>query len=136
MKYLMLFAIALACTAMSNAAQDSPSLKACTAKAATQLALNACASAEDVRVKAQMNAVYAQLLRSAATQEGGVQKVKAAQAAWVAYRNAAIAAAFPAGNKQQQYGSMYPMRVNLLYAALTAQHIVDLKTLLDEFSGE
>ena len=83
-----------------------------------------------------MNAVYAKVLLHAGTQTGGVQKVKAAQAAWIAYRNAVIAAAFPAANKQQQYGSMYPMRVNLLYASLTTQHIADLNLLLNELSGE
>src|SRR5581483_452918 len=136
MRYAAFVFLLAALTAPAGAAQSSSSYKTCTAKATTQLALNSCASAEDARVNAQMNALYAKVLLHAGTQEGGVQKVKAAQAAWIAYRNAAIAAAFPASNKQQQYGSMYTMRVNLLYASLTTQHIADLNLLLDSLSGE
>ena len=41
-----------------------------------------------------------------------IEKIEVAQAAWVRYRDAYIDATFPEENKQQEYGTMYSMRVS------------------------
>lgn len=115
-------------------ARESKKLHACLAKANTQLAMQICASQEAARVNARMKALYCELLSKAAAQPRAVEKVKAAQATWISYRKAYIEAMFPAKNKQAEYGSIFPMEANLLYAALTRKHIADLQRLLRQYS--
>src|ERR1700727_3218190 len=118
MKYLaIIFAGALAAGAAS--AQTSKEYSACSAKANTQIAMNACASAEATREDKELNSVYAEVLVKAAAKPEYAEKVKAAERAWVAYRDAYIEAMYPAKDKQTEYGSMYPLDVALLRAKLT-----------------
>jgi hypothetical protein len=42
---------------------------------------------------------------------------------------------YPAIDKQAEYGSVYPMEVDLLRAKLTLQQVEALKDLLRQFSG-
>lgn len=115
-------------------AQQSKQSRACFAKAKTQFALQICASQEARRIVARMNAVYRELLSKAAGRPGAIEKIKVAQAAWVAYRKAYIVAMYPAKEKQGEYGSVYPMEADLLYADLTQKHIADLQRLLRQYS--
>jgi uncharacterized protein YecT (DUF1311 family) len=46
-------------------------------------------------------------------------KTKAAEKAWIAYRDAYIEATYPAKDKAAEYGSMYALDVALLHAKLT-----------------
>jgi uncharacterized protein YecT (DUF1311 family) len=96
--------------------------------------MNRCASEEAKRADDELNATYRTLLSKAAAQPEAVAKIKAAERAWVAYRDAYIDAMFPAKNKQAEYGSAYPMLVNLIRAKLTRQQIAALKDLLDQYS--
>jgi hypothetical protein len=41
---------------------------------------------------------------------------------------------FPADNKQAEYGSIYPMEVNLYLASLTQQHIGALADMLARYT--
>ena len=129
LKYLALVLLA-ATSAFPCLAQNSQTLRTCNEKAKTQPEMNACASAELARVEAQMDDVYNTLLTKTESQPEALAKIKAAQKAWLVYRDAYIAAMYPAKNKQTEYGSMYPMKVNMLRAKLTQKQVAALKELL------
>jgi uncharacterized protein YecT (DUF1311 family) len=126
LKYLALVLLA-ATSAFPCLAQNSQTLRTCNEKAKTQPEMNACASAELARVESQMDDVYNTKTES---QPEALAKIKAAQKAWLVYRDAYIAAMYPAKNKQTEYGSMYPMKVSLLRAKLTQKQVAALKELL------
>ena len=112
------------------AAQDSPKYRACSAKAVAQPELNACAADEAARVDVELNRVYRELLSKNSDDPAAAEKIKKAQRAWVAYRDAYVEAMFPAEDKQAEYGSMYPMEVSQILAALTRQQVEALKDLI------
>jgi uncharacterized protein YecT (DUF1311 family) len=97
--------------------------------------MNACASEEAAHVDARLNDVYRELLSQAASQQEGVAKIKAAERAWIAYRDAYMDAMYPARDKQAEYGSIYPMEADLLRAKLTQHQVAALKELLQQHSG-
>jgi len=96
--------------------------------------MNACANEEASRVEAQLNDVYRKLLLQTASQREAGEKIKAAERAWVAYRDAFIDAMYPAKDKQAEYGSIYPMEADLLRAKLTDRQVTALKELLQQYS--
>jgi len=54
----------------------------------------------------ELNKTYQQLLKKATGDPVALQKIRAAQKAWVAFRDAQIAALYPSEDKQQ-YGSAF-----------------------------
>jgi uncharacterized protein YecT (DUF1311 family) len=122
--------VPLACVA-----QESAEYRACNDKATTQMAMNTCASEEAARVDGRLNDVYHKLLAQAAKQPEALEKIKGAERAWVAYRDAYVEAMYPAKDKQAEYGSIYLMNVNLLRVKLTERQIAELKELLEQYSG-
>jgi uncharacterized protein YecT (DUF1311 family) len=133
MRYL---AIAFLLASLPALAQDSAQYRACNDKAKTQTEMNACASDEAARSDAELNEVYRKLLSHATNQEEAVAKIKAAERAWIAYRDAYMDAMYPAKNKQAEYGSIYPMEAALLRAKLTQRQVTALKELLQQYSGD
>jgi uncharacterized protein YecT (DUF1311 family) len=113
-------------------AQDSATYRACSQQANTQSEMNACASDEAKRADDELNKVYKLLLAKIRGNPVAAPKLRAAQRAWVAYRDAYIEAMFPAKDKPAEYGSMFPMEVNLLTAKLTRQQISALRDILRE----
>lgn len=111
-------------------AQYSDQYSACEERANTQLAMDTCASEEAGRVETQRRNIYQELLSKAASDPEAVAKIKAAETAWIAYRDAYVEAMWPAKDKQTEYGTIYPMEADLLWAKLTLRHITDLKELL------
>lgn len=99
----------------------------------TQAELNACAQEEAVRIDEEMQAVYRALLSKAAGKTARA-KIRRAQQAWLAFRDAYLDARFPASDKQREYGSIYPSELNLLKVKLTEQHVASLQDLLSEYS--
>jgi uncharacterized protein YecT (DUF1311 family) len=133
MKYMAL-GLLIVFTAGASFPQNSARYRACNEKAQTQTEMNACSNEEATRVDAELNRVYAKLLSKAEGDPEGLAKIKAAERAWIAYRDAYIAAMYPAKDKQAEYGSIYPMEVDLLGAKLTRQQIAALRDLLQQFS--
>ena len=131
MKYLAVMFLIASFPAL---AQDSAQYRACNENAKTQTAINACASDEAARVDTEINNVYRRLLSKAASLPEATRKIKAAERAWIAYRDAYIEAMYPATDKQAEYGSIYPMEVDLLRAKLTRQQVKALKQLLQQYS--
>ena len=125
----------LALSSFPGLAQDSQQYRSCSEKAKTQNEANACANEEAARVDAELNDIYSTLLSRAASQPGATAKIKAAERAWIAYRDAYIDAMYPAKDKQAEYGSVYPMEVDFLRAKLTRQQVAALKELLRQYSN-
>ena len=115
--------------------QYSSDYSACNDKANTQAEMTACASDEASRAESELNEVYRTLLAKSASQPESVAKIKAAEGAWLAYRDAYMDAMYPARDKQAEYGSIYPLEANLLRAKLTRQHTKALKDLLKRYNG-
>ena len=115
--------------------QSSDQYRACSEKANTQSEMNACANQEAARVDGELNDVYRKLLSRAASQPKAVVKIKFAERAWVAYRDAYMDAMYPAKDKQAEYGSIYPMEADLLRAKLTQRQVTALKELLQQYSN-
>ena len=119
----------------SGFAQNSAAYRACSQKAQSQAEMNRCANEEATRADAELNRVYNKVLAKAAADPEAVAKIKAAEKAWIAYRDGYMDAMYPVANKQSEYGSIYPMEADLLRARLSRQHIVELKELLQQYSG-
>ena len=124
--------VAFLMTVISSAcfAQDSAEYRACSDKANTQSEMTACASDEAARVDAKLNTTYRALLARVTSQPEALAKIKAAERAWIAYRDAYIEASYPAEDKATEYGSIYPLDVNLLRAKLTRRQIAALEEML------
>lgn len=133
MKYLAA-ALLLAFIPFACFAQDSAEYRACSGKANTQAEMNACAGAEAKRVDAKLNSTYRALLAKVESQPEAVAKIKAAERAWVAYRDAYIEATYPAENKAIEYGSIYPLDVALLRAKLTERQVTALEDMLQRYT--
>ena len=127
--------VALLMTIISFAcfAQDSVEYRACSSKANTQSEMTACASEEAARVDAKLKTTYRALLARLTSQPEALAKVKAAERAWISYRDGYIEATYPAENKATEYGSIYPFEVNLLRARLTQRQIVALEDMLQHY---
>ena len=129
MRY-MGFILALALPTCAPLAQESAEYRACSEKARTQAQMNACANEEATRADADLNRAYDNVLSKAESDPEAVAKIKALETAWTAYRDAYIEATYPARDKQAEYGSVYPMEVDILRAKLTRQQIAAVKDLL------
>jgi uncharacterized protein YecT (DUF1311 family) len=101
----------------------------CDKTAKTQADLNECASHDDASADDELNRTYQELLKRAASDPVAVKKIKASQRAWIAFREAQVAALYPAEDKRE-YGTVFPMYVNLLRADLTQQRTKMLKEML------
>jgi uncharacterized protein YecT (DUF1311 family) len=132
MRYIW-FLLFIALNSPPCVAQDSDQYRACNEKVQSQAELNACANDEAARVDVELNSTYRALISIGGSQPQAVTKIKAAEKAWIAYRDAYIDAMYPAENKQAEYGSMYPMEVSLLHAKLTKQQVIALKELLQQY---
>ncbi len=129
-KYFVFVVVILA--AFACGAQDSALYRACNKQANTQHDMNACANEEAKRVDDELNKVYKLLLSKVSGDKLATAKIRAAQKAWLAYRDAYLEAMYPAKDKPVEYGSILPMESDLLTAKLTRQQILALQDILRE----
>ena len=115
-------------------AQDSAEYRACSDKANTQSEMTACASDEAARVDAKLKTTYRALLARVTSQPEALAKIKAAERAWIAYRDAYIEATYPAEDKATEYGSIYPLEVTLLRAKVTQRQLAALEDMLQRYT--
>jgi uncharacterized protein YecT (DUF1311 family) len=130
MKYCFCVLIFLTCCLSFS--QESPQYRTCNKKAVTQLEMNICANDEAKRVDDELNRVYKLLLSKVADDAVATDKIKAAQRAWIAYRDAYIDAMYPAEDKRVEYGLIFPMEEALLRAKLTRRQTDALRDILKE----
>ncbi len=98
------------------------------ARAQTQSEMNAEAAAELQKANAALNAVYKKM--RALQDEAGGARLKAAQKAWIAFRDAQ--AAFEAAHSEG--GSIYPLELANAKTRLTETRTEELEALMDDHS--
>jgi len=79
-----------------------------------------------------MNDVLIRLLAQFAADPAALKKLEAAQVAWLAYRDAELAAIFPAEQPQSEYGSVFPSCWGLEHARLFRDRTRGLRALSPE----
>jgi uncharacterized protein YecT (DUF1311 family) len=108
----------------------------CDKTAKTQADLTECGGSDYKRADDELNRTYQQLLKKAAGDPVAVEKIKASQRAWVAFRDAQIAALYPAEDKQREYGTVFPMCADLALADLTRERTKMLERMLKPTEGD
>jgi uncharacterized protein YecT (DUF1311 family) len=99
--------------------------------AQTQADLNQQSCGELRKADASLNATYSKILKEYGNDAQFISKLKAAQRAWLAFRDAELEARFPKTDKQAEYGSVYPMGRCTQLQELTEQRTKELRTWLD-----
>lgn len=115
---ILLAALALGwvpCAARAAAASK------CFDAAQTQLELNQCADEALRQAQVQQRGVYRRILRTYAGDPLFISKLRAAQRAWKAFRNAEVDALYPHRGEAGYYGSVLPMCLDQRLTALTRQ---------------
>ncbi|MGA9041007.1 MAG: lysozyme inhibitor LprI family protein [Terriglobales bacterium] len=128
--------IALYSIPLLSGQQQPQSFSDCDKTAHTQADLNECGSNDLKSADNELNRTYQQLLKKSAADQVATQKIKAAQRAWIAYRDAQIAALYPAEDKQKEYGTVFPMCADLALADLTRERTKILKKMLNPVEGD
>lgn len=108
----------------------------CDKTAQTQADLNECGNNDYQSADDELNRTYQQLLKKAASDPIAVRKIQAAQRTWIAFRDAQLAALFPAEDKQRDYGTVFPMCASLALADLTRERTKMLKQMLNPVEGD
>lgn len=101
----------------------------CDKTAKTQADLNECASRDGASADEELKRTYQELLKKVASDPIAMKKVEASQQAWVTFREAQIAAVYPAEDTRE-YGSVFPMCVSLLRSGLNRQRTKMLKEMM------
>jgi uncharacterized protein YecT (DUF1311 family) len=131
----VLIACSLCLSAQSKRRVHSSKAKDCPDTAQTRSALNECAGGKLSKAELELGVLYKRLLAKASNPAHRL-KVEAAQTAWIAYRDAELDAKYPAENKQEQYGSVYPMCFADDRVEMTRQRIEELRALQRAEEGD
>ena len=124
---LVVIVIALASVAAAQGKGNPDQTLPCWNKAQAQPELNDCANQEFAAADKEMNDVYGKLVASMKDDPDSLASFKKAQRAWVAFRDAEVAALYPSG---PDAGSATPMCDSLEMAHLTRQRTAELKRIL------
>ena len=103
-----------------------------------QLELNACARDDFARADSELNRTYQSLIQKESDDKLFISKLRLAQKAWLAFRDADLEARFACAESNVRicWGSMYPMSFLSRKAELTRERIKHLQQLLKEGRGE
>lgn len=112
-------------------AQKQDTFNSCLEKAKSQADLQVCAAEEFQRADAALNHTYQWLLAKAKSDPIAIEKIKNAQRAWLAFRDAHLDAMYPHEDKSHEYGTSYPMCVLLQKTELTRQRTKMLDKMLN-----
>jgi uncharacterized protein YecT (DUF1311 family) len=104
-------------------------------KGTTQFELNVCAAQELKRADAELNRVYQQLLKAVEGDKEATAKIRAAEQAWIVYRDAYLEAEYPTEDRAN-CGSICPMEFDLLATELTRAQTAALRKLLRAHSSK
>lgn len=105
------------------------------ATAQSQREMNDAAGRELRAVEAEMNAALDRLFKLAEGKPRSVAKLRDAQSAWLAFRDAHIKAYWPS-EESGTYGSVHPMCVAHELARLTRARLVELRAMTDRVEGD
>ncbi|MDQ3754822.1 MAG: YbaY family lipoprotein [Acidobacteriota bacterium] len=95
--------------------------------AQTQAAMNREACNEYTKADAELNTIYQHVLREHKADALFTRKMRAAQRTWIAYRDAHLAALYPAADTRREYGSVYPMCRCTALAEATRKRMEELR---------
>src|SRR5687767_11940624 len=109
MHQLVLSGVTCACLLLPLAARAQKPEADCFEKATTQLESNDCAARQYQEADAELNRVYKAILEKHKEDKLFVEKLRAAQRAWLTYRDAEIEAKYPHAGEAHYYGSIFPM---------------------------
>jgi len=129
-------ALFLLSVTVSYGQQDSKA-KACGLYDA-QTEMNLCYAKEAREADAALNATYQKLISRLKDDKVALAKLIASERAWVAFRDANIAAMWPVGPNEDAnvtYGSVHPMCVSIALAGMTYQRRRDLEERLTRQEG-
>ncbi|TQK03522.1 lysozyme inhibitor LprI family protein [Herbaspirillum sp. SJZ107] len=103
-----------------------------------QVALNACADAELAKADKALDLAYRSVVTRMADDPLFLKNLGAAQAAWLAFRDAELKARFSCSEEsvQQCWGSMYPMLWSARKAELTKERTRQLRQILKDGPGQ
>lgn len=104
--------------------------------AQTQSQTNEDACAEYQAADKKLNTIYQQVLNEHKNDVAFIQNIKKSQRAWIVFRNAQLAAIYPAADKLFEYGSVYPMCSCGERTTLVDQRIVQLSGWLSAAEGD
>ena len=91
----------------------------------TKLNQDACRRLQGADV--ELNRVYNQILNEYGRETMFIEKLKIAQRAWLAFRDAHLDSLYPAIDQQSTYGSVYPMCRCSAMAEITTQRVAELR---------
>ena len=97
----------------------------------TQLELNECARQEYLDADRMLNEVYRGIREKHKDDSLFLESLRDAQRAWVAFRDAEMAALFPHAKEHRYYGSIFPMCWSQHLTRLTRNRIDSLRVWLD-----
>jgi uncharacterized protein YecT (DUF1311 family) len=120
--------IALGCLAAASSYAQN---KTCGDSANDQSELNACASTGLQKEDDELNRVYKKILANFANDHIFINKLKVAQRAWIAFRDAQLEALYPPSADKSEYGSAASMCILNEKARLTAERTKQLRVWLD-----
>lgn len=106
------------------------------AYAQTQMELAGDACSEYKQADADLNSVYGEVLAKHKKDTAFAAKLKEAQRAWIKFRDAHLESIYPAANKQQEYGSAFPMCNCGELAEITKKRTAQLKQWLTAEEGD
>jgi uncharacterized protein YecT (DUF1311 family) len=102
-----------------------------TAFAQTQLESNEKACASYKKADAALNKTYQQILSQYRADTLFIEKLRTAQRAWIAYRDAHLEALYPAADKRAEYGTVNPMCQCTALEEITNERTKMLKKWID-----
>lgn len=114
-------------TEILNYKVQSTELSGCMDNAETQMQINQCTYEDYAQADVELNQVYRQILSVYSEDKAFLDKLKTAQRAWIAFRDAHLEALYPEQDKRFAYGSMYPSCSNHDLTVLTRQRITQLQ---------
>lgn len=98
--------------------------------AQTQTEMNIDSYNQYLKTDKELNLIYKQVLKKYSSDTLFIKKLKISQNYWIKFRDAEIEARFPEEDKQLNYGTVYPMCVNVFAEEKTKIRIKELKVWL------
>jgi uncharacterized protein YecT (DUF1311 family) len=126
----LLIAATFLLMATSGLCQSAENL--CWKTAMAQSEMNRCADLDARAADADLNHVYQELLAKLKAGGTATRKLRAAQRAWLAFKDAHLQSLYPAEDKQAEYGSIFPMCYSQVATAMTKERIAQLRRMLDD----
>ena len=132
MPFRSLYVAALAAACMSTAtAAGLSALASCQTQAKNQVEINQCGAGNQQAAERELNVAYQAVLKKMAADKEFLVKFRAAQRAWLKWRDAEMAAIYPADNPQSEYGSVFPMCWSAQLAELDRERTRQLRRWID-----